>query len=410
MQRLIHTSTIFLLASFVTLRRQFITGCDEKFCLILIYLIGSLTSQASASVLDTSFDYYIRNATKVVRGKITKQTPIIVSENGNNYTCGWYLDIEVINNYKGGMERFRIFTNHQETFLGSDLEYFIVAQPNNGFVPKCVENYEVSFKWDNAGHSAFGPLQLIYPIDPKSIEEFEEEWMIDIKLTDGQGPRIGGLSFGFPISGFKQGTNKRLSYQYTLFRLKDFVSGAQSIIHTSNQKRQIPRCPFGICKGVSAQNLYNNGEAAFNNLAEKDNIARAIEPPISGSVFENYITNNGGGFNYLAAYSERQGVCIVRMNLEMPAAKKAAYKYEVIDMMNEEMGFNPEEQKLKNGVGLIWLHGDMSKFDNVIFASVNAIDLDYGSGENKFISTIEYRFENYNDCVAEAPLIASEFE
>lgn len=76
----------------------------------------------------------IKSAEKVVLGRIVKRTPNLENIDGHeNRVCGWSLQIDVIQSFKGGDENFEVFTNDTDTYAGDNLDYFIIAFNNPSF-------------------------------------------------------------------------------------------------------------------------------------------------------------------------------------------------------------------------------------------------------------------------------------
>lgn len=143
----------------------------KKINALILFILLSLSvpcaSLASQDII-VPLKGQIKLADKVVLGRIVERTAL--TEDGKNKVCGWILDIEVTQNFKGGEENFSVFTNDSDTYLGQETEYFIVAFNNPSFATD-----EIS----EVGNCAEQPGPEVYQIQDPNGKPGE---MIEIEL------------------------------------------------------------------------------------------------------------------------------------------------------------------------------------------------------------------------------------
>lgn len=99
-----------------------------KLSLLFVFLV--LHQNANAQYNADTYQRMANTSSKIVKGKITNKRPITYELDGQILTCGWVLDIDVIESWKGGDDNFSVFANHSDILLGDDLDYFLFAKRN----------------------------------------------------------------------------------------------------------------------------------------------------------------------------------------------------------------------------------------------------------------------------------------
>ena len=192
---------------------------------LFVSLILPINNAISLVMVSPPFETFLDSATKIVRGKILNVIPIIGIKDNQKYTCGWNMDIEVITNFKGGNKSFTLFTNHLDSFLGEQFEYFIVTnqQYRTRIRPECVENPDVPFDWNSAKFNSYGNAQLIFPIDPDTKEKFGEDWMMVYSMKHKPYPWPESFSLMGKHHEPKRAWNGYGPRPYHLYRLQDII-------------------------------------------------------------------------------------------------------------------------------------------------------------------------------------------
>ena len=165
----------------------------------------------------------IRTAEKVVLGRIVKRIPILeINDGQEKKICGWTLQVDVVQSFKGGDESFEVFTNDAETYAGKNLDYFIIAFNNPSYgtgnpsaVGNCAEQpglkeflvqdpngepgkmvtivmvgpHEKKYSEldiSNLKYSSimgkYGHEQYIFALDPYAKEKYGGDWLIQPKI------------------------------------------------------------------------------------------------------------------------------------------------------------------------------------------------------------------------------------
>ena len=112
--------------------------------LIKIYIVFFITfvgfaflaiSQSLAQGADKTYVRMVNTSSKVVRGTIISSEEIRYDYDGVNMVCGYILEINVINSWKGGDGTFKVFAANSDILENAEpgLEYFIMARRNPAF-------------------------------------------------------------------------------------------------------------------------------------------------------------------------------------------------------------------------------------------------------------------------------------
>ncbi len=147
---------------------------------ILIIFISSL---AYGQVVKGDYHSYVKYADKIVKGQIVAKTPITYQVGKKIKTCGWILNIKVVESWKGGSENFTLYSSKSDVFLDPAMQYFIFAFNNAHYNPQKIDidflnctNFnstraDVSkFQYKSSGHA-----QHLFPL--VSYDD-KDQWML----------------------------------------------------------------------------------------------------------------------------------------------------------------------------------------------------------------------------------------
>ena len=137
--------------------------------IIIIFIAWTNVSFAQSN----TYNRMLNTSSKVVRGKIvgSEEVRYNYDEDNQNIVCGFILDIEVTESFKGGEENFRVFASNKDMLIGDDHEYFIIARRNNnaGNTPKvafinCFDGKSTRMDTSYIPYLATSLRQQIFPI------------------------------------------------------------------------------------------------------------------------------------------------------------------------------------------------------------------------------------------------------
>ena len=107
---------------------------------ILLYITIIITSlgfcgATQAQNPDNTYKRMANTSTKIIQGRIIGREEIRFDydDDNLNVVCGQLLEIEVTKSWKGGNERFKVFSQNSDILMGGEMEYFIFARINRKF-------------------------------------------------------------------------------------------------------------------------------------------------------------------------------------------------------------------------------------------------------------------------------------
>jgi len=358
---------------------------------------------ANALSMSTFFSWKVRTSVKIVKARITGQTPIIISENGADYTCGYYLDVEVIESYRGGSEPFKVFTNHKDTFMGSEYEYLIFAEENRWFVPRCREKHGSHFEWRDAHYSTYGNDQLIFPIYRNSKENFGEEYVMMRPISDFPLGYTGTVEYRLGRNNYERSSADLPENSFDMLSLKALTSEEFLSDEYAWGMKELD-CPLGICMGTSPKDIEGYKHTSVN---EKYSL-KVIRISILNSRYLQFSVGLKGTYDVDVFFSNEHGVCALRANIEVPPSNKDKLKEQLLLSITEELGVT-QQDKSNETETYNWQITDQSRYKNLTH-----VQLDFSNKaephDRELKAQVQYRYENFEACLEEQPLIANEFE
>ena len=107
---------------------------------ILLYITVIITSlgfygATQAQNPDNTYKRMANTSTKIIQGRIIGREEIRFDydDDNLNVVCGQLLEIEVTKSWKGGNERFKVFSQNSDILMGGEMEYFMFARINRKY-------------------------------------------------------------------------------------------------------------------------------------------------------------------------------------------------------------------------------------------------------------------------------------
>lgn len=94
-----------------------------------------IVSQLNAQARDKTYERIINTSAKIVRGKIINREEVRYDYDGVDMRCGYILEIEVVQSFKGGNNSFKVFSSNSDILMegAPETEYFLFARRNPVF-------------------------------------------------------------------------------------------------------------------------------------------------------------------------------------------------------------------------------------------------------------------------------------
>ncbi len=92
-------------------------------------------SLSNAQGRDKTYERIKNTSAKIVRGKILGREEVRYDYDGIDMRCGYILEIDVIQSFKGGNDNFKVFASNSDILMNDapDTEYFLFARRNPAF-------------------------------------------------------------------------------------------------------------------------------------------------------------------------------------------------------------------------------------------------------------------------------------
>jgi|TARA_R110002096_G_scaffold416576_2_gene619348 hypothetical protein len=157
--------------------------------ILSILAVFCIATSAQAQAIAYNYESFALHADKMVRGKVVASQSLNFYRDGKDQPCGVYMEIEVIESYRGGDDNFLLYSTNSDVYLGDDgdnkdREYLIFAFKNPKYDP--TERFEeyVLCEGKNSATKNIAPfeyindshIQRMFPIKkgPRDIKE----WML----------------------------------------------------------------------------------------------------------------------------------------------------------------------------------------------------------------------------------------
>jgi len=169
---------------------------------------------------------------------------------------------------------------------------------------------------------------------------------------------------------------------------------------SSNKKN----CPLGVCKGDAALSLYKGNKFAFNNFSDGKYWANNI---LSVKGFDNldlFLMHRNGDISYSAGFSDETGVCLLRVTILVNSNYKIENDKIMTDIIMSEYGEHDYIEYINEYKFFKWENDEnlqKAVLEAVILGLVN--DSINKETQNKIMSSILYRFNNFENCILEEP-------
>lgn len=146
-------------------------------------------TNAQAQVTAHNYESFALHADKMVRGKVVAAQPLSFYRDGKDQPCGVYMEIEVVESYRGGDENFLLYSTNSDVYLGEEgdnkeREYLIFTFKNSKYDPDVRFEEYVLCEGKNSATKNIAPfeyindshIQRMFPIKkgPRDIKE----WML----------------------------------------------------------------------------------------------------------------------------------------------------------------------------------------------------------------------------------------
>ncbi len=94
-----------------------------------------IASQSNAQGRDKTYERIKNTSAKIVRGKIIGREEVRYDYDGLDMRCGYILEIDVIETFKGGNDNFKVFASNSDILMNDapDTEYFMFVRENPAF-------------------------------------------------------------------------------------------------------------------------------------------------------------------------------------------------------------------------------------------------------------------------------------
>lgn len=104
---------------------------------VLIIFVSTffIASQSNAQGRDKTYERIKNTSAKIVRGKVIGREEVRYDYDGVDMRCGYILEIDVIQSFKGGNENFKVFASNSDILMNNapDTEYLLFTRRNPAF-------------------------------------------------------------------------------------------------------------------------------------------------------------------------------------------------------------------------------------------------------------------------------------